>query len=412
MDEWLLSLEKSGISLELSRIKRLLKELGNPQKKFSSIHIAGTNGKGSISTFIASVLIKAGYKTGLYTSPHLVSLSERIKVNGTPISDEMLNFFTKKVRSIVERWDEPPTFFEAITVICFLDFAEENIDIGVIEVGLGGRLDATNTIKPILSIITNISLEHTDYLGNTVEKIAYEKSGVIKRKIPVVIGKTYKEAMDVIENMAKKKKSPTIVEGRDFYASGTPDNFDAKIRSKVYKNLSLQMIGDHQVKNASIAIAGLETIKDAFPFSDYALKTGLRNAKIHGRMDVVSKEPLIILDGAHNPDSAKVLRGCLNSYFSSYKPIFIIGILSDKDIEEFFRNLDISSSKTIITEAKIDRTCPKEALFKIAQKYTKNCLMMDDVETAIKYAKEIVKKDELICICGSLYLIGEAISIF
>lgn len=401
MNEWLFSLKESFFVFGLSRIKRLLKILGNPEKCFPSIHITGSNGKGSVSTFISSVLIEAGYKVGLYTSPHLVDFRERIKINNKMIPEEALNTIIERVRKASEGLDI--TYFEAATAIAFLYFKEENISIGVIEVGLGGRLDATNTIKPLVSIITNISLEHTNYLGNTIEKIAKEKAGIIKRAVPVV-------APLIIEKYAKIMGSKIFVSGRDFTSSGTSKKFKVKT-SQVYKDLSLKMLGNHQVKNASFAIMALEIIKRDFPYSFSNLKKGLKNACIRGRMEVISKKPLIILDGCHNEDAARILREALNTYFPEKKPIFIIGILKDKNKDGFFKALDISKDRVIITEPKIDRKCPKEELFEIAKKYTQDVYLCNELKDALEYAKNIVQKDELICICGSLYLIGEAIKL-
>ncbi|MEW6482674.1 MAG: folylpolyglutamate synthase/dihydrofolate synthase family protein [bacterium] len=410
MNEWLRGLKESSFVFGLSRIKKLLKALGNPEKDFASVHITGSNGKGSTVTFIFSVLKEAGYKVGLYTSPHLVDFRERIKINNKMIPQKKLKTIIEKVKKASKGLEI--TYFEAATVICFLYFAEENVDLAIIEVGLGGRLDATNTIKPLLSIITNISLEHTNYLGGTIEDIAKEKAGIIKRGIPVVIGRMDKKAQRVIEECAKKKGAQIFMEGRDFIGKGIPDCFEVKVFDKAYKGLSLKMMGDHQVLNASLAIASLEILKKDFPYSIFKLKKGLKDAYIKGRMEVISKNPLIILDGAHNPEGAKILREALNSYFPSYKPIFIIGILKDKDKNGFLSSLAISDHKIIVTEPKIDRLYPKELLFEMVKKYTDDAIMMDDIKMAIEYAKGIVRNDELICICGSLYLVGEAMKEF
>jgi len=399
-NEWLNGLCESRFVFGLSRIKRLLWKLGNPERDFSSIHIAGSNGKGSTSTFISSVLIEAGYKVGLYTSPHLLEFRERIKINNKMISKKRAEILIETIKEASKGLDI--TYFEALTAIAFLYFSFECVDIAIIEVGLGGRLDATNTIRPILSIITNISLEHTNYLGNTIEEIAREKAGIIKKGIPVI-------GPSIIEKYAKVKGSPIFIPGRDFIGKGTSKGFELKIKDKVYKGLSLKMIGDHQVINASLAIMALSIIKGDFPWKVRDLKNGLKNAFIRGRLEVISKRPLIVIDGAHNPDGARVLRETLDNYFSGLKPIFIIGILKDKDKEKFLANLNISSCKVIVTEPKIDRKYPKEKLLKDVLKWTKDAIVMDNIKEAIDYAKGITKKDELICICGSLYLVGEAI---
>lgn len=399
MNKWLVGLKESSFVFGLSRIKRLLKILGNPERCFPSIHITGSNGKGSVSIFISSVLVSAGYKVGLYTSPHLTDFRERIRINNEMIPEERLNTIIKRVKKASRGLDI--TYFEAATAIAFLYFKEERVSIGIIEVGLGGRLDATNVITPLVSVITNISLEHTNYLGNTIEKIAKEKAGIIKKGIPVV-------APVIMKRYAKMKKCEIFINGIDFEGSGTSEKFNVKA-FQTYKDLSLRMLGDHQVKNASFATMALEIIKRDFPWNPSHLKKGLENAYIKGRMELISKEPLVILDGAHNPDAARILREALNSYFKGLKPIFIIGILKDKDKDGFLSNLGIFSHKVIVTEPKIDRKCPKEELFEIAKKYTQDVYLCNELKDALEYAKNIVQKDELICICGSLYLVGEAI---
>lgn len=396
MNNWLFSLKESHYVFGTGRIKRLLKRLGNPHKGFPSIHIGGSNGKGSVSTFISSVLINAGYKVGLYTSPHLTDFRERIRINNEMIPPDKLNVLIEEVKQASRSLDI--TYFEAATAIGFLYFQRENVKIAVIEVGLGGRLDATNVITPIVSVITNISLEHTDVLGKTIEKIAKEKAGIIKRGIPVI-------APSIIEKYAIRKGSQIFIDGRDFTGYGTSRKFTAE-SNRTYKNLSLRMIGDHQVKNSLQAIKALEIIRDDFPWKASHLRKGLKDAYIKGRMEIISKKPLIILDGAHNPAAARILRMALDKYFPSYKPIFIIGMLNDKDKETFLSNLNISRSKVIITEPKIDRKCKKEELYNIAKKYT-NDVYLCNLEDALQKAKDIIQKGELICVCGSLYLLSE-----
>ncbi len=408
MDKWLKGLKESTFVFGLSRIRKLLKILGKEELDFLSIHITGSNGKGSTATFISSVLTEAGYKVGLYTSPHLVDFRERIKINNRMIPPKKLNILIEKVKEASKGLNI--TYFEAVTAIGFLYFACENVDIAVVEVGLGGRLDATNVITPKISIITSISLEHTNYLGNTIEKIAKEKSGIIKKGIPVVVGRMDEKACKVIERCANKKNSAIFIEGRDFTSYGNSYLFDVVFNDKVNKGLLLKMKGDHQVLNASLAVVALEVLKKDFPWNMKDLKNGLKSAYIEGRMTVISrKKPLIILDGAHNPDSAKILRKALDKYFFPYKPIFIIGILKDKDKEKFLSNLSISGCKVIVTQPKIDRAYPKEELFEIVKKYTKDVYLCKDIKNSLKYAKGIVQKDEVICVCGSLYLTGEVI---
>lgn len=398
---WLNSLGQFRIRFGLERIESLLSRFSHPEKGLKLIHIAGTNGKGSVSTMLASVLVEAGYRVGLYTSPHLKSVSERIKVDGIPIPDDRLEKLLLRIKDEVDSWKELPTYFEVLTAISFLYFACEKVDVAVIETGLGGRLDATNIILPMASVITKISLEHTQWLGNTIEKIAREKAGIIKKGIPVI-----SSGSSVIRDIARKKGSPVF---DDFITEGSYKDFSFKMKDVSYSNLSLRLIGNHQVKNAGLAIATLCVLKDKIPWKEKDLRKGLSSAFIPGRAQIISENPLILIDGCHNPDGALALSNLLKDYFSDFRQIFIIGMCADKDIDNFFSNLKIGQEKLILTKPKIERAADPEILQEKARQYTKDIEIIPDPQNALIFAKKIAKTSEMIVICGSLYFMGEFI---
>ena len=397
---WLNCLGQFRMAFGLERIESLLACFSHPEKDLKFIHIAGTNGKGSVSTMLASVLTEAGYRVGLYTSPHLKQVNERIRVNGIPIPDDRLEELLSRIKDKVSSWDEPPTYFEVLTCLSFLYFACEKVDIAVIETGLGGRLDATNIILPLVSVITKISLEHTEWLGNTIEEIAEEKAGIIKEGVPVIsLGSA------VIRDIAKKRGSPVFIEGDDFTVEGSYQNFSFKMGDISYPSLSLQLIGGHQVQNAGLAIATLCVLKDTIDWKEENLRNGLSSAFIPARAQIIARDPLILIDGAHNPDGALALSGLLKTHFSDLKKIYIVGMCADKDIDGFFSNL--SAERLILTKPKIERAAEPKVLQEKARQYTKDIKIIPDAQDALIFAKGIVKASEMIVICGSLYLIGE-----
>lgn len=401
---WLNNLGQFRMRFGLERIESLLWAFSHPEKGLRFIHIAGTNGKGSVSTMLASVLVEAGYRVGLYTSPHLKQVNERIRVNGLPIPNDRLEKLLLRIKDEVDSWDELPTYFEVLTASAFIYFAEEKVDVAVIETGLGGRLDATNIITPLVSVITKISLEHTQWLGDTIEKIAKEKAGIIKEGIPVI-----SSGSSMIRDIAKKRGSPVFIEGDDFTTEGSYKDFSFKMGDIFYDSLSLRLIGDHQVQNAGLAIATLRVLKDTIDWKEKDLRNGLSKAFIPGRAQIISEDPLILIDGCHNPDGALALFDLLKDHFSNFRQIFIIGMCQDKDIDGFFSNLKIDKGKLILTKPKIERAADLETLYKQARKYSKDIEIIPEPQDALIFAKRIAKTSEMIVICGSLYLLGEFI---
>ena len=316
----------------LERIERLCEELGNPQKKLKFVHVAGTNGKGSFCSMLDSVLRSAGYKVGLYTSPYIKTFNERMRVDGENISDVTLARITERVKPIADAMEDKPTEFELITAIAFLYFAEENSDIVVLEAGMGGRLDSTNIIdSSVLSVITGISLDHTAFLGDTVEKIAAEKAGIIKPHIPVLFGGTDESAASVILEKAKEKSSaffrPDYSEIKNLSSSLRGTRFEYKERA-----VKLNLLGLYQPRNASLVLEAIEILKNGgMKISDTAIAEGLENATWSARFEIINHFPLIIFDGAHNPEGISSAVESIKYYFGKEKVIVVSGVLKDKD---------------------------------------------------------------------------------
>ena len=379
--------EKFGIKLGLANIKRLLKKIGSPEKNLRIIHVAGTNGKGSVCAMISSMLFEAGYKVGMYTSPHLVSINERFKINGKNISNrDFAKYLSMTVQSV-----DTQTYFEITTAMAFLYFKEQNIDFAVIEVGMGGRLDSTNVAIPIISIITNIALEHTQYLGVTIRKIAYEKAGIIKNNIPVVTG-AKGDALKVIKSIAEKRNSPLLA-------------------VKKFEVPPLGLQGKFQMKNAAIAVAAINVLKGRgnLKISKAEIKNGLNKTKWDGRMQFIGKN--LLLDCAHNPDGmaafakeAKLLKKRFN------RLIIIIGIMKDKDIGEMANEICNFADKIIITKVKGDRAAEPKWIAKFFKKHGREFEIKKNVYGAFWYSKSIAGKNDLIVVTGSCYLIGEFLS--
>ncbi len=401
-------LRRFGIKLGLDVIQTILDGLGNPLT-YKTIHIAGTNGKGSIASALSSVLHIAGYKTGLYTSPHLVKFNERICINNKPISDNEVVSLYKAVEKIPQK-DREPTFFEFTTAMAFYAFARENVDWAIIETGMGGRLDATNIISPEISVISNISLEHQEYLGHTIGLIAAEKGGIIKPKTPVVTGVTQDEAISVIKGIARKNFSPLYLYGKDFSVEKNEDGrFVYHGMDCVWENMRTNLMGAHQTDNAALVLAACEVLrKNGAEISGKAIRKGISSNLWPGRLEIVSRNPLVILDGAHNLEAAKNLSGFLKKELKSGKLTMIIGILDDKPCEEILEFLIFPGSTAILTSPEIYRALPADRLCDIAKKFTDNAIKISRVKDAVEYALKNSSPDDAICIAGSLYVVGEA----
>ena len=382
LDE-LYSLDVKKWNLGLERIESLLKSLGNPEKKLKCIHVAGTNGKGSVCAMIHSILMEAGYRVGLNTSPHLKKFNERIKVNNVLISDKDIVKYYLKVKEHVDG----QSFFEITTAMAFLYFYEKNADFVVLEVGLGGRLDATNVVTPSVSIITNIGFEHTKFLGNTIEKIAYEKAGIIKEKIPVI---TAAEgiALATIKKVSNERNSRLHI---------------APKKGLKYK---LGLRGEFQKQNASIAVKSIEILRNNYnlKISENNVKNGLLNAKWPGRFQFLEKN--VLVDCAHNPHGFRVLSNELKN-LNYKKLIVILGFSDDKDIASMSKIINPLASKIILAKSSNERAAEPENIKSYFN--NKNPVIINNPKQALNYAKKIAKKEDLILIAGSIFLAGELI---
>ena len=390
----------------LSRIKELLKSLGNPEDKIPGIIITGTNGKGSVAAAVSSVLSVQGYNVGLYTSPHLVNITERIKINGVQISNSDLSSIILEIKeSAGKSLSEKPSYFEVITAAAFVYFARKEVDFSVLEVGMGGRWDATNVTIPLASVITNISKDHSEYLGERIVDIAAEKACIIKPSVPVITS-SQGEALKVIEETANKNSSPLIVHKREFNTEGeNTDNFNYKGINRELENLKSNLKGHYQLENLSLAIATLETIQNKHDIiiEEKSLREGLSNIEWEGRFEIINDSPPLILDSAHNPGAAKSLVEAIKDSYPDTLFTFLIGMLDDKGHEQFLKEISSIAEKLIITKVPSERTSDPKQLTLIAQKYIGEIETIDDYKSAYEV---ILRADKPSCITGSLYLIG------
>lgn len=409
---------KFGSKLGLHNIGTLLKLMGDPQKKLKFVHVAGTNGKGSTTAFISSILMEAGYRTGIYTSPFIQRFTERIRIGNDEISREELAVITTLVKASVEimldMGENHPTEFELVTAIAFEYYYRKGCDIVVLEVGLGGRLDSTNIIdKPELAVITTISYDHTDRLGNTLQEIAFEKAGIIKPGGDVVVYGQSREVEQVFEktcaernaNLYKTDFSDLVLhefgmEGQIFSCCG-------------YERLKIGLHGGHQTHNAVVAVKAAERLaRKGYIISEDTLRRGLLNTKWPGRLEVLSKNPLVIIDGAHNPEGAAVLRKALDEYFPGRPVTFIMGVLSDKDYMTMMKIVLPGCKRLFAVSTDSPKALPAAALAKSAENYCKNVQISDTIESAVKTCMNTALPEEIICAFGSLYYIGAVRGVF
>lgn len=403
-------LRRFGIKLGLDTIRNILTGLDNPQDHYRCIHIAGTNGKGSVAATLASILKKHGYKVGLYTSPHLVRFNERICINDVPIPNKDVVKAYEAVKS-VHHGDREPTFFEFSTAMALTTFAKEKVDWAIIETGMGGRLDATNIIKPKACVITNISLEHREYLGNTIAEIAGEKAGIIKRRVPVITGVKQKKALEIIQGIAKKNQSPLFRKGREFRFRKVPDGtFTYHGIEEKWKNLQTGLSGEFQAENAALTAAVCEVINhtEDVKIDAATIRNGLQSVKWPGRLEIAAQSPLVLMDGAHNFIAARQLAAFLKKEWQDRKITLVIGILADKPYASMLKSLLPLTSRVVLTQPSIDRALNPEKLFAVARKWQPNIKIIPDVGRAVRWAIESLPPRGAICIAGSLYVVGEA----
>ena len=406
------SLGKFGINLGMERIEDLLKELNNPEQKVRTIHVTGTNGKGSVTSMITNILLVSGLKVGKFTSPHLVRYNERIEVDGKEISDEdfalVVTAVRRAVESVMAKGTDQPTQFEVLTAAAFLHFALQKLDYAVIEVGLGGLWDSTNVITPVVSVITNVSLDHTDRCGKTVEEIAMQKAGIIKDGVPVVTA-AEGEALGPIQAMALFKQAPLYIYGKAFTGQEVASSMEGQTftlsAGDYHSNYDVKLPGAHQILNTAVAVVAAKLAsKQDSRINELALHQGVALTKWPGRLERISQNPDVILDGAHNPAGAAVLRAALDKYYSGKKICFIFGMMGDKDISQVITTL-FRKEDTIYTVRADEgaRAAEPEAL---AEQIGSQAQAMHDLAAAYKTALAEVGEDGLVCVCGSLYLVG------
>lgn len=404
--DYLNSLGLHKVKPGLERIKTVLKALGNPQDKVPAIIIAGTNGKGSVAAAISSILSAECYRVGLYTSPHLINITERIRINGDQISESELSSIILEIKRAAETvLSEKPSYFEVISAAAFVYFARKEVEFNILEVGMGGRWDATNVITPLLSIITNITLEHTEYLGETLEEIAAEKACVIKPGIPAITA-AEGESLRVIEDVAEDMKSDLLILDRDFsFLSEDEDYLSYAGILLNLRALTTNLKGSYQRNNISIAIAAIEVLKKnhGINIQELSIRKGLSQIKWEGRFEIVRDKPLLILDGAHNPGASKVLVNSLKKSYPDTKFTFLLGMLEDKGHGEFISAISTIAEKLIITKVPSERTAETNKLSTIAKQYIENIEIIDDYQKA--YSK-LLASNKPSCLTGSIYLIG------
>ncbi|RDY24413.1 bifunctional folylpolyglutamate synthase/dihydrofolate synthase [Romboutsia maritimum] len=409
---------KFGIRLGLDNTSKLLELLGNPQENLNIVHVAGTNGKGSVCSFIAKILQEEGYRVGLYTSPFLETFTERIRIDGKNIPEEevakIVSIIKEKIEIMVKEGYSYPTEFEIVTAMAFYYYHQQKVDYLVLEVGLGGRYDSTNIIKnPLVSVLVSISLDHIGVLGDTIGKIAYEKAGIIKENSTTIVYKQLKEAEEVIKEVCKEKKSEYIEVNFDDVNIKKSDIqsqvYDCSVMGKKYEDLQIKLIGDHQVNNSILALNVIQFLRDNknLKISEESIRKGLINTKWPGRIEKIKDNPLFIIDGAHNEDGARSLAKALDKNFKGEKLTLLIGMLEDKDINSVLEILMPRFNKVITTTPDSDRAMNADKLKEKISKYIGDVTSKPDIKEALNYTLETSNKNDIIISAGSLYMIGK-----
>jgi dihydrofolate synthase/folylpolyglutamate synthase len=426
--DWIHSFDRfdgrGGIKPGLERMVAMLDRLGRPHDLLKFLHVAGTNGKGSTCSYLANMLEAQGYRVGLYTSPYLIQFHDRMSVGGVNISDEELEDIAAQIRPVVEEVSATdagrPTEFEVVSVISILHYARKKVDFVVWETGLGGRLDSTNVVTPLLSLITNVGYDHQAILGDTLEQIAEEKAGIIKPGVPVLTTANG-TALKVIERTAEEKGSRCLQIGRDFSALRTSfcfegQTFDWQGLGVSLNDLEIKMLGAHQIFNASLAVAACVQLREmGVEVSEASIRQGLRKTAWPGRLEVVSRKPLTLLDGAHNPEGAAALAAALRELLPDRKVILIAGMMADKAIPEVLAPLVPLAKHLIVTRADMPRSAQVEDVAAVVRSLDPSLPMTTSasVEEAFRLAREQVRSEADCIVCtGSLYMISEARALF
>ncbi|MBP5663935.1 MAG: bifunctional folylpolyglutamate synthase/dihydrofolate synthase [Bacteroidales bacterium] len=397
----------------LENIEALMDILDHPERKFKAVHIAGTNGKGSVAHLLASYFQERGCKTGLFTSPHLVDFRERIRLNGQMIGEEAVLAFFDKFKTQFDQLE--PSFFEMTTALAFFYFAEQKVDVAVIEVGLGGRLDATNVLSPLLSVITNISLEHTQMLGDSIAKIAAEKAGIIKAKTPVVIGEFNPESFPVFEDIANQKDAPLFLAENNYSFSGNFNDLSVTdvLGNTLYEHIQMPLQGEYQLKNLKTFLQATEVIEELWPAEKdvvpQAIRNVVSNTGFQGRWQLLRREPLTICDVGHNPGGLSLTMKQLAQY-PCRQLRMVFGMVSDKDIDKAVSLLP-QDALYYVCQAKIERALPAAELAERMRQHGLQCRVAGTVANAFRQANADAAPDDLIFIGGSCFVVGELLSV-
>ncbi len=413
--QFLNSLLQFGWRLGLDAITGLLQQMGNPYLEFKSVHIAGTNGKGSTAAMLESMFRAGGFKTGLYTSPHLVEVTERIKVNGADIPKTLLAHYLERNRERMQRIN--CTYFEALTAIAFQYFADEQVDLAFIEVGLGGRFDATNVIVPQVSLITEIDLDHTDHLGRTIAQITKEKAGIIKAAVPCLSGSNKKKVNEVLRAACANQSAPfyvtkEICQIRNLRSSETDSEFDLIFAGRRFNNLKLSLTGDHQIKNAALAVSAAEVLRTQNIFlEEQALHRGLQAVAWPARLQKLQDSPKVIIDVAHNPAGIRALLRSLQQYEND-RLILVIGLLRDKDYQAISKLIAKHADFIAVVTPSSERALPAEEFARALARYTSRWAVFTKVERAFEKATHVARETDLICVTGSHYLVGDFLKFY
>jgi dihydrofolate synthase/folylpolyglutamate synthase len=407
-------------NFNLARMHRLLAAVDNPHKVLRSVHVAGTKGKGSTCMMLASMLANCGMKIGLYTSPHLIDLRERIQISGEMISEADFTRLVSRLAPIIKRQErDEPTFFEIMTALAFLHYVEKGVDLAVIETGLGGRLDSTNVLKPEVCAITSISYDHVKQLGRTLALIAEEKAGIFKPGVPAVSSPQAAEVREVLARVAEKVKAPLKFTGRDIEfsyrfessrASGPQTRVSLITPNSRFEHLPVPLPGDHQAINCGLALSIMTVLKEkGFPIDDQKAIEGLAKAHMPGRMEVIHQDPRIMVDGAHNAASVEALMRAIGQNVSYDSMVVIFGCRSDKDIPGMLDHIQLGADKVIFTTTGSPRSAdPAELSAQYVERSGKMAQVARSLQEALDIAERAVTREDLVCITGSFYLVGQA----
>jgi dihydrofolate synthase/folylpolyglutamate synthase len=410
--QYLYGLQKYGIKFGLSKTSNLLKAFGNPHRGQKYIHIGGSNGKGSVAAMVESVLMKSGLKVGFYSSPHLVRFTERFRINGQEMVPEKAAAIAGELIKIIKP-AYPPTFFELTTAMALIHFARENVDIAIMEVGMGGRLDATNVIRPVVSVITNISLEHQFFLGSHLMDIGKEKGGIIKRGVDLVTAATQPLIISLFESMCEAKKASLWRVGRDVRYRSNGSRFSYYGLKRTFKGLELGLKGKFQHRNAALSLAVIEILeRKGLEFSSDDMEEGLKETRWPGRMHVVSQAPLIMLDGAHNPQAIRELARSIGNDFRYRRLILVIGVMEDKDVGKILKGILPIANYVFYTRPEYYRSASPERLMKAGSTMRRPGEIAPGIPVALDMAREMAGPTDMILVTGSLFTVGEAMTYF